>query len=119
MNRIIFQVAICFRTPRYYNENIKNPVSVQLQLRRPSDGFTSDPRPFELLPCEVDPDGLTRKRQKIGESNVFRDNFMMTNISQPTNQAAGIQQNITAPIQMEEQCSIQVPRTFNIKVSLY
>lgn len=44
---------------------------------------------------------------------------MMTNISQPTNQAAGIQQNITAPIQMEEQCSIQVPRTFNIKVSLY
>ena len=66
----------------------------------------------------MDPDGLTRKRQKIGESSsVFRDQFMMTNMSQPTNQAVVIQQNITAPIQMEEQCSIQVPRTFNIKVS--
>ncbi|XP_054165343.1 embryonic polarity protein dorsal-like [Oppia nitens] len=68
------QVAICFRTPRYCRDDLSQPVSVMLQLRRPSDGCLSDPRAFQLLPKEVDPDGLNRKRQKIDEG--FLKRFM-------------------------------------------
>lgn len=66
------QVAICFRTPRYCDTNIVQPVHIQLQLRRPSDGQTSEPRPFQMLPREIDPDGLTRKRQKVEDGCLNR-----------------------------------------------
>jgi len=57
---------------------------INIQLRRPSDGHTSEPRPFQLLPREVDPEGLARKRQKIEEScldRYLRDNIMTSNIA--------------------------------------
>ena len=44
------QVAISFRTPRYKAIDITEPVRVKIQLRRPSDGATSDPLDFEMLP---------------------------------------------------------------------
>lgn len=44
------QVAISFRTPRYKAIDISEPVRVKIQLRRPSDGATSDPLDFEMLP---------------------------------------------------------------------
>lgn len=44
------QVAISFRTPRYKAIDLSEPVRVKIQLRRPSDGATSDPLDFEMLP---------------------------------------------------------------------
>ncbi|XP_034475239.1 dorsal-related immunity factor Dif-like [Drosophila innubila] len=44
------QMAIVFRTPRYRNPEVRHIVQVQLQLVRPSDGATSEPRPFEYYP---------------------------------------------------------------------
>ncbi|XP_062549273.1 embryonic polarity protein dorsal-like isoform X1 [Armigeres subalbatus] len=46
------QVAICFRTPRYRTLEVEHPVLVNIQLKRPSDGATSEPLPFELVPLD-------------------------------------------------------------------
>lgn len=59
------QVAICFKTPKYYNPNITQPVMARIQLRRVSDHQVSEPRMFQFLPCESDEDIISRKRQKI------------------------------------------------------
>lgn len=64
------QVAIAFRTPKYKNLEVEYPVQVLIQLRRPSDGATSDSLPFQLTPLDSDPGVLKRKRQKVSESGV-------------------------------------------------
>ncbi|XP_029720229.2 embryonic polarity protein dorsal isoform X1 [Aedes albopictus] len=46
------QVAICFRTPRYRTLDVEHHVMVNIQLKRPSDGATSEPLPFELTPLD-------------------------------------------------------------------
>ena len=84
-NDVHKQVAISFRTPKYYTDNIQGPVCVQIQLRRPSDGHCSDPRPFQFVPREVDPDGLSRKRQKLSDVNF--DRFVLA--SPPRDQPVG------------------------------
>ncbi|XP_020287946.1 embryonic polarity protein dorsal-like [Pseudomyrmex gracilis] len=44
------QTAIAFRTPGYRTQQVEQPVQVHIQLRRPSDGITSEPLPFQMLP---------------------------------------------------------------------
>ncbi|XP_029166122.1 embryonic polarity protein dorsal-like [Nylanderia fulva] len=44
------QTAIAFRTPSYRTQQVEQPVQVYIQLRRPSDGATSEPLPFQMLP---------------------------------------------------------------------
>ncbi|XP_043559624.1 nuclear factor NF-kappa-B p105 subunit-like isoform X1 [Chiloscyllium plagiosum] len=44
------QFAIVFKTPKYFDIHITNPVSVFVQLRRRSDGETSQPKPFIYYP---------------------------------------------------------------------
>lgn len=44
------QVAIVFKTPAYYNTSIMESVTVQMQLRRPSDQEVSEPMDFRYLP---------------------------------------------------------------------
>ncbi|XP_046663988.1 embryonic polarity protein dorsal isoform X5 [Homalodisca vitripennis] len=46
------QVAITFKTPRYRTLQVEDPVQVFIQLRRPSDGETSDSLPFQLTPLD-------------------------------------------------------------------
>ncbi|CAH0560657.1 unnamed protein product [Brassicogethes aeneus] len=46
------QHAIWFKTPRYKTLDVTEAVNVHLQLRRPSDGATSESRPFQLLPLD-------------------------------------------------------------------
>ena len=87
-NDVHKQVAICFRTPRYYDETVQQPVLVHLQLRRPSDMQTSDSRPFQLLPREIDPEGLVRKRQKLDDGSLdryVRESTAMPNIPSVAN----------------------------------
>lgn len=45
-------MAISLKTPRYRNIELQHPVDVFIQLRRPSDGSTSDPRAFQFRPVE-------------------------------------------------------------------
>ena len=44
------QYAIVFKTPEYRDPDIQKSVSVQVQLKRLSDGETSDPKPFTYYP---------------------------------------------------------------------
>ncbi|XP_007423639.1 proto-oncogene c-Rel [Python bivittatus] len=57
------QVAIVFKTPPFYKD-IMDPVTVKMQLRRPSDQEVSDPMDFRYLPEEKDPYGHKAKRQR-------------------------------------------------------
>ncbi|XP_060532354.1 embryonic polarity protein dorsal-like isoform X2 [Cylas formicarius] len=71
------QTAIWFRTPRYRTLDVTEPVRVLIQLRRPSDGATSEPLPFELLPLDavssVSEKHNKRKRAKIDDpSQILR-----------------------------------------------
>ncbi|XP_049790024.1 embryonic polarity protein dorsal-like isoform X2 [Schistocerca nitens] len=61
------QVAICLRTPRYRTLDVDRPVRAHIQLRRPSDGATSEPLPFELIPLESDPKRKRPKEMRIPE----------------------------------------------------
>ena len=60
----LLQFAIVFRTPPYHDRNIRKPVSVQMQLKRPSDGELSDPVAFQYIPENKDPDGIELKRKR-------------------------------------------------------
>lgn len=56
------QVAISFKVPRYRDLEVNQPVKVLIQLRRPSDGATSEAVPFEFLPMDLNPDN---KRKRV------------------------------------------------------
>ncbi len=49
-NDVHRQFAIVFKTPPYRRGDISHPVTVYMQLRRTSDGETSDPTPFQFTP---------------------------------------------------------------------
>ncbi|KAM6128008.1 proto-oncogene c-Rel [Pterocles gutturalis] len=57
------QVAIVFRTPPFLKD-ITEPITVKMQLRRPSDQEVSEPMDFRYLPDEKDPYGNKAKRQR-------------------------------------------------------
>ncbi|XP_078260883.1 proto-oncogene c-Rel [Rhinoraja longicauda] len=63
------QVAIVFRTPAYCKTDITEPVSVKMQLRRPSDQEVSEPMEFRYLPDERD-NYFSEKRKRTAD--VFR-----------------------------------------------
>ncbi len=49
-NDVHRQFAIVFKTPPYRNTQITQPVTVYMQLRRISDGQTSEPMAFQYTP---------------------------------------------------------------------
>ncbi|KAL7877877.1 hypothetical protein SRHO_G00045200 [Serrasalmus rhombeus] len=59
------QVAIVFRTPAYCDTSITSPITVHMQLRRPSDQEVSEPMEFRYLPDDKDPYGCQEKKRKI------------------------------------------------------
>ncbi|XP_063801190.1 transcription factor p65 isoform X1 [Pseudophryne corroboree] len=62
------QVAIVFRTPPFHDTEIRHPVKVQMQLRRPSDKEVSEPMEFQYLPDEGDLHHIDEKRKRTLES---------------------------------------------------
>ncbi|KAG5266588.1 hypothetical protein AALO_G00233810 [Alosa alosa] len=58
------QVAIVFRTPPYYTTSITTPVTVRMQLRRPTDQEVSEPMEFRYLPDDKDPYGCQEKKRR-------------------------------------------------------
>ncbi|XP_052428170.1 proto-oncogene c-Rel [Carassius gibelio] len=59
------QVAIVFKTPAYCDTNITVPVTVRMQLRRPTDQEVSEAMEFRYLPDDKDPYGCQEKKRKI------------------------------------------------------
>lgn len=59
------QVAIVFKTPAYCDTSITTPVTVRMQLRRPTDQEVSEPMEFRYLPDDKDPYGCREKKRKI------------------------------------------------------
>ncbi|KAG1929967.1 proto-oncogene c-Rel [Pimephales promelas] len=59
------QVAIVFKTPAYCDTTITAPVTVRMQLRRPTDQEVSEPMEFRFLPDDKDPYGCQEKKRKI------------------------------------------------------
>ncbi|XP_053201827.1 embryonic polarity protein dorsal-like isoform X2 [Panonychus citri] len=121
-NDVHKQVAISFRSPKYYNENISSPVTVNIQLRRPSDGHTSESRSFQFLPKGIDPDGLTRKRQKVEESDCLnryiKDNSSIMSQMQST-QPRGLSpldypSSSRSPLRPQEPVSPAIPDRIDI-----
>ncbi|KAM4536357.1 transcription factor p65 [Odontesthes bonariensis] len=64
------QVAIVFRTPPYRDTNLREPVKVKMQLRRPSDREVSEPVDFHYLPSDPDEYRLNEKRKRT--ENIFQ-----------------------------------------------
>jgi len=87
------QYGICFRTPRYKNLEIEQPVRVQLQLRRPSDGAVSESRPFEFIPLDAGRAYWSAKRLKT--------NYSVFNQILSLDQAAQRQQGDTVPAELK------------------
>ncbi|XP_078592663.1 transcription factor p65-like isoform X2 [Branchiostoma floridae x Branchiostoma japonicum] len=58
------QVAIVFKAPAYFNLTIKEPVRVQVRLRRPSDGEESEPFDWTYTPVDKDEHSVESKRRK-------------------------------------------------------
>ncbi|GFG29240.1 hypothetical protein Cfor_09755 [Coptotermes formosanus] len=65
------QVAISFRTPRYKSLEVEAPVKVHIQLRRPSDGATSEPLPFEYLPLDSGRPAFWSLRKALGKKGNY------------------------------------------------
>ncbi|XP_045102713.1 transcription factor p65-like isoform X3 [Portunus trituberculatus] len=108
------QVAISFKTPRYKSLEVENPVKVYVQLLRPSDKSTSEPRPFQYLPLDSDPQYLKRKMAKYGNaSNTDKiGRFIAENMAGAAAAAAGVYAERTmVPI---SQASGAVPRPIRV-----
>lgn len=43
--------AIVLLTPAYKTQEITSPVTVLMQLRKPSDNSCGEPMPFQYFPC--------------------------------------------------------------------
>ena len=69
------QVAIPFRTPRYNSTDIKDPVKVKIQLKRPSDGATSEPLDFEMLPLNEGRRGFWHIQRELKKRSATTDLF--------------------------------------------
>ncbi|XP_067899628.1 nuclear factor NF-kappa-B p105 subunit-like isoform X3 [Heterodontus francisci] len=59
------QFAIVFKTPKYFDIHITKPISVFVQLRRRSDGETSQPKPFIYYPHTKDKEQIQKKWHKV------------------------------------------------------
>lgn len=109
------QVAIVFRTPAYHDPGIRQPVKVQMQLRRPSDKEVSEPMEFQYLPDEGDFHHIEEKRKRtlegfkhIVKKNPFAGNETKTQrrIAVPTR---GIPKAEPAPTPILPSSQMSVP----------
>lgn len=68
-------MAISFRTPRYKRIDITEPIRVKVQLKRPSDGATSDPLDFEMLPLNEGRRGFWNIQRELKKRSATTDLF--------------------------------------------
>lgn len=97
------QTAISFRPPRYHTLEITEPVRVYIQLKRPSDGATSESLPFEFVPLDSGrPAYWSFRRNLAKKANYTLFNTLLANDAQllAKRQLSGLngQQNSSANI---------------------
>lgn len=63
-NDVHRQYAIVFKTPPYKDLHIQESTTVFIQLRRPSDDESGDPKPFQYIPQDRDDYGIEEKKRK-------------------------------------------------------
>ncbi|XP_023316189.1 putative transcription factor p65 homolog isoform X2 [Trichogramma pretiosum] len=85
------QVGISFRTPAYHDPMIDRTVHAYVQLRRPSDGMTSESIQFNFLPSDGQ-HTLKRKRVKSEISAQFL-NELSNQMNDPNNSVLPHQHN--------------------------
>ncbi|XP_061088999.1 proto-oncogene c-Rel-like [Conger conger] len=76
------QVAIVFKTPPYANVSVTAPVTVAMQLRRPSDQQVSEPMEFRYLPDNKDPHGCQEKKRRL--EDIMRSFSSGVNFNRPS-----------------------------------
>lgn len=88
-------MAISFRTPRYKRIDLTEPVKVKIQLKRPSDGATSEPLDFEMLPLNEGRRGFWNIQRELKKRSATTDLFQqlleVDNEQQQENQQQQIQ----------------------------
>uniref|UniRef100_A0A8C5M541 REL proto-onco, NF-kB subunit n=1 Tax=Leptobrachium leishanense TaxID=445787 RepID=A0A8C5M541_9ANUR len=99
------QVAIVFKTPSFHR-NITEPITVKMQLRRPSDQEVSEPMDFRYLPDEKDPYGNKIKRQRTSSAlQQFKMNYEMAEKPKvPQQKYIGEQFIKQEPIFIQQEC---------------
>uniref|UniRef100_A0A8P4KK93 V-rel avian reticuloendotheliosis viral oncogene homolog A n=1 Tax=Dicentrarchus labrax TaxID=13489 RepID=A0A8P4KK93_DICLA len=107
------QVAIVFRTPPYRDTNLSAPISVKMQLRRPSDREVSEPVDFHYLPVDPDEYRLSEKRKRTGDMfQSLKLGPMLSSVSIPQDRRhiSPARRTVTAkPPSMNAQAAAVVP----------
>eukprot|EP00076_Gallus_gallus_P035508 XP_025001046.1 transcription factor p65 isoform X1 [Gallus gallus] len=62
------QVAIVFRTPPFRERSLRHPVTVRMELQRPSDRQRSPPLDFRYLPHQGDLQCIEEKRKRTRDT---------------------------------------------------
>lgn len=62
------KVGIAFKTPKYDLKPSDKPIEVFIELRRPSDGVRSEPRPFEMIPIGAGRPAFWSLRQSLAHT---------------------------------------------------
>ncbi|XP_055600434.1 embryonic polarity protein dorsal-like [Uranotaenia lowii] len=75
------QVAITFKTPPYLNSDIKNDVQVLVELFRPSDKKTSEPRTFTIYPNRTFSESNSSSNGPLPE---FNQSFALSSLASST-----------------------------------
>ncbi|XP_012541458.1 embryonic polarity protein dorsal isoform X1 [Monomorium pharaonis] len=75
------QTAIAFRTPSYRTQQVEQPVQVYIQLRRPSDGATSEPLPFQMLPLGTGRPAFWSLRKAFAKKKADYSKILSTEIN--------------------------------------
>ncbi|KAI4498556.1 hypothetical protein M0802_006262 [Mischocyttarus mexicanus] len=69
------QTAIVFKTPSYRILQIEEQVQIYIQLKRPSDGVTSEPHPFEMSPLDTGMPAFWSLRKAFARKKVDYSTF--------------------------------------------
>ncbi|XP_018326788.1 embryonic polarity protein dorsal isoform X2 [Agrilus planipennis] len=104
------QTAIWFRPPRYRTLEITEPVKVYIQLRRPSDGSTSEPLPFQFLPLDSGRPAFWSFRRNLTKKENY--NFFSTILANDTKMLNKRQLGSIPPIHSES-----ISHKCNVKLS--
>lgn len=78
------QVAISFKTPKYKSTEILEAVKVKMQLKRPSDGSTSEPVDFEILPLTEGRRGFWNVQRELKKRSASDDLFKLLGTTEQT-----------------------------------
>ncbi|XP_034245450.1 embryonic polarity protein dorsal-like isoform X2 [Thrips palmi] len=100
------QVAITFETPRYERIEFSEPVTVYIQLKRPSDGATSEPHIFEMIPVTGRASYFNFRKPLVKKGNY--NTFSQILAADPAMMTSNILSGLTPPTTLPAQPSPEI-----------